>query len=53
MKFWGDTFEWYDISTIAVVGDQDPMLSEISFEVDVHERAIEEGPYQWMKRLSE
>lgn len=38
---------------IAVGGDQDPMLSEISFEGDVHERAIKEGPYQQMKRLSE
>jgi len=31
---------------IAVVKDHDPTLSDITFEVDVHERAIEQGPYQ-------
>jgi hypothetical protein len=31
---------------IAVVKDHDPTLNDIAFEVDVHERAIEQGPYQ-------
>jgi hypothetical protein len=31
---------------IAVVKDDDPTLSGITFEVDVHERALEQGPYQ-------
>jgi len=31
---------------IAVVRDHDPTLDDITFEVDVHDRAIEQGPYQ-------
>jgi len=31
---------------IAVVKDHDPTLSDSTFEVDVHDRAIEQGPYQ-------
>ncbi|WP_255681615.1 hypothetical protein [Natrinema sp. SYSU A 869] len=31
---------------IAVVKNHDPTLSDITFEVDVHDRAIEQGPYQ-------
>nr|WP_233340516.1 hypothetical protein [Haloprofundus sp. MHR1] len=31
---------------IAVVKDHDPTLNDITFEVDVHDRAIEQGPYQ-------
>ena len=31
---------------IAVVKDHDPTLSDITFEVGVHDRAIEQGPYQ-------
>jgi|GEM_PF-262502 hypothetical protein len=31
---------------IALVKDHDPTLSDITFEVDVHDRAIEQGPYQ-------
>lgn len=31
---------------IAVVKDHDPTLSDISFEVNVHDRAIEQAPYQ-------
>lgn len=31
---------------IAVVTDHDPTLSDITCEVDVHDRAIEQGPYQ-------
>ena len=31
---------------IAVVKDHDPTLSDMMFEVDVHDRAIEQGPYQ-------
>lgn len=31
---------------IAVVKDHDSTLAESSFEVDVHDRAIEQGPYQ-------
>ena len=31
---------------IAVVKDHDPTISDITFELDVHDRAIEQGPYQ-------
>jgi hypothetical protein len=31
---------------IAVVKDHDPTLEDVTFEIDVHERAIEQGPYQ-------
>lgn len=31
---------------LAVVKDDDPTLSDVTFEVDVHDRAIEQGPYQ-------
>ncbi|WP_248516284.1 DUF7437 domain-containing protein [Salinarchaeum laminariae] len=31
---------------IAVVKDHDPTLSDSTFEVEVHDRAIEQGPYQ-------
>lgn len=31
---------------IAVVKEHDPTLDDIAFEVDVHERAIEQGVYQ-------
>lgn len=31
---------------IVVVKDYDPTLSNIAFEVDVHDRAIEQTPYQ-------
>ena len=31
---------------ITVVKDHDPMLDDITFEVDVHDRAIEQAPYQ-------
>lgn len=31
---------------IAVVKDHDPTLAELTFDVDVHDRAIEHGPYQ-------
>ena len=31
---------------IAVVKDFDPLLESLTFEVDVHDRAIEQGPYQ-------
>ncbi|GAA0274433.1 DUF7437 domain-containing protein [Halobacterium noricense] len=31
---------------IAVVKDYDPTLSDSTFQVDVHDRAIEQGPYQ-------
>jgi len=31
---------------LAVVKPQDPTLRDITFEVDVHDRAIEQGPYQ-------
>lgn len=31
---------------IAVVKDHDPTLDDVTFEVNVHERAIEQGPYQ-------
>lgn len=31
---------------IVVVKDHDPTLSDIAFEVDVHDRAIEQTPYQ-------
>jgi len=31
---------------LAVVKDFDPTLSDVAFAVDVHKRAIEEGPYQ-------
>jgi len=32
--------------TLAVVKNFDPTLSDVTFAVDVHERALEEGPYQ-------
>ena len=31
---------------IAVVKDSDPMLDDVSYEVDTHQRAIEQAPYQ-------
>ncbi len=31
---------------IAAVKDHDPTISDITFEVDVHDRTIEQGPYQ-------
>ena len=31
---------------IAVVNEHDPTLSDITFEVAVHDRAVEQGPYQ-------
>ncbi|MFT4920873.1 MAG: hypothetical protein ACI8XM_000064 [Haloarculaceae archaeon] len=31
---------------LAVVKEFDPTLSDVTFEVEVHERAIEQGPYQ-------
>jgi hypothetical protein len=31
---------------LAVVKNFDPTLSDVTFAVDVHERALEEGPYQ-------
>ena len=31
---------------LAVVKNFDPTLSDVAFEVDVHERALEQGPYQ-------
>ncbi|QAU12193.1 hypothetical protein EKH57_05330 [Halorubrum sp. BOL3-1] len=31
---------------LAVVRNFDPTLSDVTFAVDVHERALEEGPYQ-------
>jgi hypothetical protein len=31
---------------IAVVKDHDPTLDEVAFDVDVHDRAIEQAPYQ-------
>ena len=31
---------------IAVVKDSDPMLDDVSFEADIHQRAIEQAPYQ-------
>lgn len=31
---------------LAVVKDYDPTLGNVTFEVDVHDRAIEQGPYQ-------
>ncbi len=30
---------------LAVMKDYDPVLSEVTFEVDVHDRAIEQSPY--------
>lgn len=31
---------------IAVVKDNDPTLDDVTFDVDIHERAIEQAPYQ-------
>jgi hypothetical protein len=31
---------------LVVVKDSDPTLSDVTFEVNVHERAIERGPYE-------
>lgn len=31
---------------LAVVTDHDPMLSDAAFDVTVHERAVEQGPYR-------
>lgn len=31
---------------IAVVNDHDPTLDDVTFDVDVHDRAIEQAPYQ-------
>jgi len=31
---------------LAVVKPHDPTLSDVTFEVDVHDRAVEQGPYQ-------
>src|SRR5699024_13527 len=31
---------------IAVVKDSDPMLDDVSFEVDTHQRALKQAPYQ-------
>ena len=31
---------------IAVVKDADPMLDDVSFDVDTHQRALEQAPYQ-------
>jgi hypothetical protein len=31
---------------IAVVKDHDPTLGDVAFDVDVHDRAVEQAPYQ-------
>ena len=31
---------------IAVVKDHDPTLDDVTFDVDVHDQAIEQAPYQ-------
>lgn len=31
---------------IGVVGDYDPVLADIAFDVEIHDRAIEQAPYQ-------
>jgi hypothetical protein len=31
---------------IAIVGSHDPMLNDVTLEVDVHERALEQSPYR-------
>jgi hypothetical protein len=31
---------------IAIVGSHDPMLDDVTFEVDVHDRALDQAPYQ-------